>query len=275
MIQIGAFNTLRIAGKNKDGLSLTDGKTEILLPFDNFSESFEIGDDVEVFVYVNKADEIVATTKQAFGQVGEFVSLPCIDVSADGAYLDLNIEKDVFVPKKEQKRPMIVGESYVVYLYLDNLNRKLVGSSKVDKYTLEEAADLDEGDEVQILICDKSDLGYNAIINQSYMGLLYHNEIFGPLSPGEERRAWIKKIRIDGHIDLSLQASGYGHVLDTKDIIMQALEKNQGLIPLGDKSSPDEIYERFEISKSVFKKAIGALYKERKITLSDHEIRLV
>src|SRR5690606_39144135 len=115
MIQIGEFNTLRIAGKNKEGLSLSDGKNEILLPYDNFAESLEIGDNVEVFVYVNKADALVATTKKALDQAGDFVLLKCIDENPDGAYLDLGIEKDVFVPKREQKRPMIIGESYVVY----------------------------------------------------------------------------------------------------------------------------------------------------------------
>ncbi|RZK48459.1 MAG: RNA-binding protein [Pedobacter sp.] len=275
MIQIGEYNTLRIAGKNKDGLSLSDGKSEILLPYDNFKEALEIGNNVEVFVYINKTDDLVATTKKAYGQCGDYVLLQCIDEHTDGAYLDLGIEKDVFVPKKEQKRPMIKGESYVVYLYLDELNRKLVASSKVDKFAIEQAEDLEEGDEVQVLICDKSDLGYNAIIDQKYMGLLYHNEIFGLLMPGDERRAWVKKIRVDGHIDLTLQASGYGHVLDTKDVILEALAQNKGVIALGDKSNPDDIYAAFEISKSVFKKAIGALYKERKIVVGDYEISLV
>lgn len=275
MIEIGKYNTLRIAGKNRDGLSLTDGKTEVLLPFADVPPAVETGDDLRVFIFVNKAGDLQATTKIPFAEAGDFAFLMVADENQEGAFLDLGIDKDVFVPRREQKRPMFRGESYVVYLYIDALNRRITASSRLDRFVEEEDIDLEEGDEVQLLISEKTDLGFNAIINNRYIGLLYHNELFTELHAGDRCKGWIKKIRVEGKIDLTLQPSGYGHILDTKELLLQALKDHGGKIGLGDKSSPEAIYQRFQISKSAFKKAIGGLYKERLITLSDDEIRLV
>ncbi|RZL13752.1 MAG: RNA-binding protein, partial [Pedobacter sp.] len=198
-----------------------------------------------------------------------------VDANEDGAYLDLGIGKDVYVPTREQKRMMEIGESYAVYVYLDETNNRMLASSRLDKFIEEDDFDFDEGDEVSLLITEKTDLGYNAIINNRYIGLLYHNELFANLQPGEKRKGWIKKVRVEGKIDLTLQPTGFGHILDSKDVILKELKENGGTILLGDKSTPDEIYERFQISKSAFKKAIGGLYKERKITVSDFEIKIV
>lgn len=275
MIDIGKYNILRIAGKNKDGLSLSDGKHEVLLPFQEIPPGTEPGENIEAFVYVQKDGQLVATMRRPYAQVDEFAFLKVIDINDDGAFLDLGISKDVFVPKKEQKRPMELNESYVVYLYLDHLNRKIVGSSRLEKFIIEDDIDVDEGDEVQLLIVNRTDLGFNAIIDQRYMGLLYHNEVFSHPADGELRKGWIKKIRPGGKIDLTLQPSGYGHILDTKELILAELKAAKGLIALGDKSSPEDIYDHFQISKSAFKKAIGGLYKERLISLSDNEIRLL
>lgn len=275
MIAIGKFNNLRIVAKNSDGLSLSDGEREILLPYLDVPKNAELGDTLKVFVYVNKDGNTVATTQQAFAEVDNFAYLTVVDSSEDGAYLDLGIGKDIYVPVREQKRPMHKGEGYVVYIYLDESNQRLLASSRLDKFIDEEEFDFDEGDEVNLLICDKTDLGFNAIINHINIGLLYHNELFANLKPGDQRKGWIKKIRIEGKIDLSLQPLGYSHILDTKDVILKELRENGGLISLGDKSTPDEIYDYFQISKSAFKKAIGGLYKERVITIGDHEIKIV
>jgi len=156
---------------------------------------------------------------------------------------------------------------------LDEFSNRLLASSKVDQFLGDTNFDFEEGDEVDLLIVDRSDLGYNAIINDEYIGLLYHNELFTDLVPGVRCKGWIKKIRVEGKIDLTLQPSGFSHILDTKDYILEEL-KVVGEINLGDKSSPEDIYERFQVSKSAFKKAIGGLYKERLITLSDHHIKL-
>jgi len=275
MITIGKYNDLRIAAKNSDGLSLSDGNREILLPYIDVPQGLELGDNINVFVFINKDGNTIATTKKALAEVEDFAFLIAVDVNEDGAYLDLGIGKDVYVPTREQKRPMQKGEGYVVYVYLDESNERLLASSRLDKFIEEDDFDFDEGDEVSLLISEQTDLGFNAIINNRFIGLLYHNELFADLKPGERRKGWIKKVRIEGKIDLSLQPLGYGHILDTKDVILKELRENGGKISLGDKSSPEEIYSHFQISKSAFKKAIGGLYKERVITISDYEIKIV
>jgi predicted RNA-binding protein (virulence factor B family) len=273
-MEIGKYNDLRIVAKNSDGLSLSDGDKEVLLPYLHVPAGAELGDDIRAFVFINKDGNTIATTEKAKAEIGDFAFLTAVDASEDGAYLDLGIGKDVYVPTREQKRPMQKGEGYVVYLYLDEQNQRMLASSRLDKFIEEEDLDLDEGDEVNLLISEKTDLGYNAIINNRYIGLLYHNELFANLLPGDQKKGWIKKIRIEGKIDLSLQPLGYSHILDTKDVILKELRENGGKIDLGDKSSPEAIYERFQISKSAFKKAIGGLYKERIISLSDDEIKI-
>jgi predicted RNA-binding protein (virulence factor B family) len=272
---VGKYNDLRIAAKNSDGLSLSDGNREVLLPYMDVPQGIELGDDIRVFIFVNKDGNTIATTQHARAEVGDFAFLTVVDATDDGAYLDLGIGKDIYVPTREQKRPMQKGESYVVYVYLDESNQRMLASSRLDRFIEEEDFDFDEGDEVSLLISEKTDLGYNAIINNRYIGLLYHNELFSNLKPGEKRKGWIKKVRIEGKIDLSLQPLGYSHILDTKDVILKELRENGGHITLGDKSTPEEIYERFQISKSAFKKAIGGLYKERVITVGDQDIKIV
>jgi len=274
MIAIGKYNQLRVAAKNSQGLSLTDGTNEVLLPYLEVPTNIELGDDVNAFVYLNKDGSTVATLKEVLATADEFALLTVVSVTDDGAYVNIGIDKDVFIPNREQKRPMEIGESYVVFVYLDNQSNRLLASSKVDNFVEHHNFDFEEGDTVDLLIVDKSDLGYNAIINDEFIGLLYHNEVFSIIEPGQRTTGWIKTIRVDGKIDLTLQPSGFGHVLETKDYILEEL-KVVGEINLGDKSTPEEIYNRFQVSKSAFKKAIGGLYKERLITLSDHHIKLI
>ncbi|RZL32080.1 MAG: RNA-binding protein, partial [Pedobacter sp.] len=269
MMEIGRYNDLRVVAKNSDGLSLSDGDREILLPYVDVPKNTEIGDNINVFVFVNKEGNKIATTKEAFAEVDDFAFLRVVDVNEDGAYLDLGIGKDVYVPSREQKRQMEIGESYAVYLYLDESNGRMLASSRLDKFIEEEDFEFDEGDEVSLMISEKTDLGYNAIINNRYIGLLYHNELFANLQPGDYRKGWIKKVRVEGKIDLTLQPTGFGHILETRDVILKELKESGGTIALGDKSTPEEIYDRFQISKSAFKKAIGGLYKYRLITVSD------
>ncbi len=274
MIAIGKYNQLRVAAKNSQGLSLTDGTDEVLLPFQEVPSGLNLGDDVDAFVYLNKDGSTVATLKEVLATADEFALLTVVSVNDDGAFVDIGVDKDVFIPRKEQKKPMELGESYVVFVYVDDFSNKLLASSKVDQFVEHHNFDFEEGDTVDLLIVDKSDLGYNAIINNEFIGLLYHNEVFSLIEPGQRTTGWIKTIRIDGKIDLTLQPSGFEHILETKDYILEEL-KIVGEINLGDKSTPEEIYNRFQVSKSAFKKAIGGLYKERLITLSDYQIKLV
>ena len=275
MIEIGKYNELRFVKKTDMGLILTDGEKEVLLPYNHAPNNVEQGDNLHVFVYIHSDGRTVATTQAPLACVGEFALLKVVDSNENGVFMDLGIDKDVFVPEREQKRPMIIGEKYVVYVYLDEINDRMLASSKLANYVEEADFDFEVGDEVSLLISDRSDLGYSAIINQQYMGLLYHNEVFEELHPGDLRRGFIKKITSENKIDLSLQVIGFKHILDLKDSLMIELKDNNGLLSLGDKSSPEEIYRRLKISKKAFKKTIGSLYKERLIEISDYEVKLV
>ncbi|RZM27321.1 MAG: RNA-binding protein [Pedobacter sp.] len=274
MIAIGQYNDLRVVQKTEKGLILTDGDKEVLLPYHLVPTDLEIGGDLNAFVYTHKDGSLLATTKRPLAAVGDFAFLTVIDATDDGVFMDLGIDKDVYVPNREQKRPMFKGDKHVVYVFLDDSNDRMVASSRLTNFVEEDDIDLEEGDEVSLLIVDRSDLGFNAIIDNKYIGLLYTNELFDQLHPGEVRRGWVKKIRVEGKIDLSLQPMGYGHILDSKEVIFQELKASGGVIALGDKSTPEDIYERFKISKSAFKKTIGSLYKERLIVISDHEIKV-
>ena len=274
MIAIGQYNDLRIIKKTDTGLILTDGEKEVLLPYTEVPKNAEIGENINVFVYMHKDNRLVATSKRPLACVGDFAYLTVVDDNEDGAYVSIGIDKDIYVPGREQKRPMFKGDHHVVYVFLDESNDRMLASSKLLNFVEEEDIDLEEGDEVSLLIVDRSDMGYNAIIDNKYIGLLYTNELFDILNPGDQRKGWIKKIRVGGKIDLSLQPMGYGHILDTKDSVLAELKESGGVIALGDKSAPEEIYERFKISKNAFKKVIGGLYKDRLITMSDYEIRL-
>lgn len=271
----GRYNDLRVIAKTNEGFRLDGGNTQVLLPAKSATDDLKVGDTIEVFVYVNKAGQAVATTKDVFAEADSFAFLNVTDVNDDGAYLDLGIDKDVFVPLKKQKHPMEKDKGYTVFVYVDEQSGRLLASSYLANFVETETFDFEEGDEVKVLIAERTPLGYNAIINNRFIGLIYHNEVFANLKIGEKRKAWIKSIRVEGKIDLSLQPQGFSHILDTKEVILLALKENKGVIPLGDKSSPDAIYELFQISKSAFKKAIGGLYKERLITLTDEEIKLV
>jgi len=274
MIEIGKYNELRVSSKYEGGLVLTDGEQNAVLPFQHLKGTVEIGDNLNVFVFVQKDGRLGATMQKAFACVGDFAFLKVVSDGDDGTFMDLGIDKDVYVPAKEQKRPMKKGYKYAVYVYLDEQNNRLCASSMLYDFVEEDNFEFEEGDEVSLLITEETDLGYNAIINNRYIGLLYFNEVFVDVQVGDQRKGWIKKIRVENKIDLTLQPSGYGHILDSKDMIIHELEKSGGLIELGDKSTPEDIYHRFQISKSAFKKAIGALYKERLIVLSDDSIRL-
>lgn len=274
MVEIGKFNELRFIKKTENGLILTEGEKEVLLPYVFAPEGAEIGDNLHVFVYIHSDGRLMATTETPIAQVDEFAFLEVVDENENGAFMDMGIGKDVFVPNKEQKRPMKIGQKYVVFLYNDEKTERITASSYLNDFVNQDEHDFEEGDEVRLLITDESDLGFSAVINQRFMGLLYRNEVFEDLKPGDQKRGFIKKIREGNKIDLSLQVIGFKHILDLKDSLMVDLEENNGSILLGDKSSPEDIYNRLKISKKAFKKAVGSLYKERLIIVSDHEIKL-
>lgn len=275
MIEIGKYNELRFVKKTDNGMILTDGEKEVLLPYVHAPEDVELQDNLHVFVYIHSDGRLMATTETPKAMVGEFAYLEVVDESEQGSFLDMGIGKDVFAPKNDQKKPMKVGKSYVVYLYTDENSDKITASSYLTDFIDQESHELEQGDEVSLLITDESELGFSAIIDQKYAGLLYHNEVFEELHPGDIRRGFVKKIREENKIDLSLQVIGFRHILDLKDILMNQLQERGGIIHLGDKSSPEDIYSQLKISKKAFKKAIGSLYKERLVIVSDHDVKLV
>ncbi|WP_080056208.1 CvfB family protein [Spirosoma aerolatum] len=283
MIEIGRINTLTALRQTSVGFflgDLSDRKTQdfnndILLPNKYVPETLEIDDNIDVFVYTDSEDRPIATTLTPAIQRNEFATLQVVSITSAGAFLDWGLEKDLLVPHREQARPMQIGEWYVVFMYLDRRTNRLVASSKVSRFLDPDVSELQEGDEVQLLAYETTDLGVNVIINNRYKGLIYANEIFRTVQPGDPLIGYIKNIRDDGLVDVSLQKAGFENVEPNAQRILTLLKVENGFLPLTDNSPPEEIYKALEMSKKTFKKAIGTLYRERKIVLEEKGIRLV
>ncbi|SOD81656.1 CvfB family protein [Spirosoma fluviale] len=283
MITIGRINTLTALRETSVGFFLgdlldrrtQDFSNDILLPNKYVPDTLSVDDDIDVFVYTDSEDRPIATTLTPAIQRDEFASLQVVAVTSAGAFLDWGLEKDLLVPHREQARPMEVGEWYVVFMYLDESTNRLVGSTKINRFLDEDVRDLQVGDEVQLLAYELTDLGVNVIINNRYKGLVYSNEIFRTVRPGDPLIGYIKNIRDDSRVDVSLQRTGYENVEPNARRILATLRAENGFLPLTDNTSPEVIYETLEMSKKTFKKAIGTLYRERKIVLEEKGIRLV
>jgi predicted RNA-binding protein (virulence factor B family) len=275
MIQLGEFNELKALRQTDNGWYLIDEEAnEVLLPNKYVPEDFKEDTPLKVFVYKDSEDRIVATTETPLIRVNEFAFLEVKQVNNFGAFLNWGLEKDLMVPYSEQQYRMTEGESYVVRLVHDTVTDRLYASSKWNKYLVEDHLTVEEGEEVDAIITEETDLGFKAIIEDAHLGLLYKNECFRTLEPGDRLKLFIKKIREDGKIDLSLQAAGYAHVEPSAQKILDILKQNDGFLGLHDKSHPVAIAETLEMSKKTFKKAIGALYKEKLILLEENGIRL-
>ncbi|MDX9769340.1 MAG: S1-like domain-containing RNA-binding protein [Tenuifilaceae bacterium] len=276
MAEIGKTNNLRVVKKISIGCYLDGGEHgEILIPRRYVPEDIKVDEYIDVFIYFDSEDRIIATTEEPKIKLGEIAMLKVVSVTHAGAFLDWGLPKDIFVPFKEQKQRMEVDKWYIVALYIDYETNRLAASAKVDKFIDNTPPEYEVGQEVDILIYNKTDLGYSAIVNNAHWGVIYENEVFRHLSRGKQLKAYIKKIRDDEKIDLILQKPGYEKVDDISKSILDKLEKNNGVLWLTDKSAPEEIYGLLGISKKVFKKAIGALYKAKLITLEEKGIRLV
>lgn len=276
MVTIGKHNKLKIIKSVEFGLYL-DGqeKGEILLPRRYSPENFEIGDEIEVFVYLDSEERPVATTLKPFAQIDEFAFLKVNWVNQYGAFLEWGLLKDLFVPFREQKTKMQKDRHYLVYLYWDNLSQRIVASAKIEKFIDDEPIGYLPNQEVDLLIARKTDLGYKAIINNRHWGMLYDNQIFCPINLGDKVKGYIKEIRDDGKIDLLLEPIGYEKIESLAGQIVKNLQLNNGYLPISDKTSPDIIMQHFKCSKKNFKKAIGNLYKDHKITITEKGIKLL
>lgn len=275
MVEIGQMNTLKVVKEVDFGVYL-DGDVygEILLPQRYVPADCKSGSDIDVFIYFDSQDRIIATTEKPYAMVGEFALLKVVSVSRFGAFLDWGLAKDLLVPFREQKQKMIKGKSYIVYVYLDKISDRVVASSKLNKFFSKYRPDFENGDMVDLMIYELTDLGYNAIINGKHSGLIYKTEVFRSLRVGQKIIGYIQKIREDNKIDLCLQKPGYEKIEDISQKILNELIKQGGTISVGDKSSPETINELFGISKKSYKKAIGALYKKKQITIEENGIRL-
>lgn len=248
---------------------------EILLPSRYVPEDCKPGDELTVFIYLDNEERLVATTLTPFVQVGQFACLEVAWINQYGAFLNWGLMKDLFVPFREQKMKMQVGKQYVIHAHLDDESYRIVASAKVDRYLSKEKAPYEPGQEVNILIWQKTDLGFKAIIENRYSGLLYESEIFQPLHTGMTLKAYVKQVREDGKIDLVLQKPGVGKVEDFSATLLNYIREQRGRITLHDKSPAEEIYETFGVSKKTFKKAVGDLYKKHLIRLLENGIELV
>lgn len=275
-IELGKHNTLKVVKEVDFGMYLDGGEEgEILLPARYVPEDCQLGDELSVFIYLDNEERLVATTLTPLVEIGQFACLEVAWVNQYGAFLNWGLMKDLFVPFREQKMKMQVGKSYVVYAYLDDESYRIVASAKVDRYLSKEIATYEAGQEVNVLIWQKTDLGFKAIIENKHSGLLYDSEIFQPLRTGMTVKAYVKQVREDGKIDLILQKTGKDKVDDFSTTLLEHIRENGGKTPFNDKSPAEEIYDAFGVSKKTFKKAVGDLYKKHLILLQDDGIVLM
>lgn len=274
MMQIGKMNTLTVVELEDRGAWLAAGEYgELLLPKRQLPEGIKAEDTVQVFLYLDADCEPVITTDKPFAMVGEFAGLKVVNANKIGAFLDWGMKKDLFVPSREQNKPMQVGHVYLVRLQLDNEGR-MVGTSRIERFLTPADHSFKVGDEVSALPGEHSPLGIKVIVNGQYPGMLFKNEVFGRVMTGRPQTAWVKQVREDGKLDLTLQKPGLARLDDAGERILIRMKKQGGSLAVGDKSEPELIYKLLGISKGTFKKAIGGLYKQGKIVIEDNAITL-
>lgn len=276
-IRLGELNRLKIIKYVDFGFYVDGGRKygRILLPQGEITRKVDVGDEVDVFLYLDQEERLVATMRRPLAQVGEFAFLEVAWVNQFGAFLQWGLLKDLFVPFREQKMKMQKGQSYIVHVHLDPESFRIVASAKVERYLSSEVTDLKPGDKVDVLVWQKTDLGFKAIVNNKYSALIYDNQVFRPLRTGDRLEAYVHLVRPDGKIDITLQPTGQQAALDFSEVLLRYLQQNGGRTVLGDKSPAEDIYEAFGVSKKVFKKAVGDLYKRHLVTLTSEGIELV
>ncbi|HPW96966.1 MAG TPA: S1-like domain-containing RNA-binding protein [Flavobacterium sp.] len=274
-MKLGEFNTLIIDRLTKVGLFLTDNTNDVLLPLKYIPKDYKIGDEIKVFLYLDHEERPVATTLEPYIIINDFAFLRVNYTNSFGAFLDWGLEKDLFVPFKEQARPMEQGKRYLVHAYLDDKSDRIVGSSRVNKFLDNSELDLQQGDEVDLIISHITDLGTNVIINKKHKGLMYSNEIYEDLRIGDKHKGYIKTIRPDNKIDVSFQKIGVENIEPNAEVILKELKANRGFLRLNDNSHPEDIKTVLKMSKKSFKKAVGSLYKDKIIEIKEDGIYLV
>lgn len=273
-MEIGVYHTLEVDRLTEPGAFLTDGETDVLLPNKYIPQGTREGDLLKVFVYRDSEDRIICTTQIPYAEVNQFAYLKVRDTNNIGAFLDWGIDKDLLVPFREQKADLQRGYWVLVYIYLDEKSDRVAATAKVAKY-FKEVTDLSEGDEVDLLIADTTDLGLNVVVNNAHRGLIFENDIFHDVLEGDRIKGFIKQVRPDGKLDVSLRKEGLENLEIGAEHILNELKASEGFLPLHDKSDPDEIQSRLQMSKKNFKKSVGILYKKKLIELVDGGIRML
>ncbi|WP_101757649.1 S1 RNA-binding domain-containing protein [Oceanicoccus sp. KOV_DT_Chl] len=272
MAEIGRINTLAVVRESLAGVYLDGGALgEVLLPK---ARQSELASSIEVFIYPSADAALVATTKRPYAQVGEFAWLTVSEVNQVGAFLDWGLDKELLLPFAEQKYEPKVGLRVMVRVYLDN-SQRIAASTRLDRYLQHEAEEYKPGQQVDVLVADTTDLGFKAIVDNRFWGMLFHNDLNTKLSKGQRLTAYIKRVREDKRLDLTLLPPAAEQVPQLVDQIIATLKEHGGYIMVSDKSSPETIYSIFKVSKKIFKKAIGVLYKQRRITIEEKGIRLL
>jgi predicted RNA-binding protein (virulence factor B family) len=275
MIEVGAYNTLKVIRKAQPGVYLEDGAEGILLPNRWVPEGTKTGDELKVFIYHDSDNRLIATTLEPKALVGDIALMTVIDTSSHGAFLDWGLMKDLFVPKSQQISFMRKGGEYLVKLYLDKQTGRVAATERLESYLSNDPLTVEENQEVSLTVYRRSDLGWVVIINGLHTGVLYENEVFQELQPGDKLTGFIRTIREDGKLDVVAGKRGYGKVEGEADRIIRMLEENGGYLPYHDKSDPEEIYKVFGMSKKTFKMTTGSLYRQQKIVFTKTGIQLV
>lgn len=276
-IALGRRNRLSVAKRVDFGIYLDGGEVHgpILLPSRYVPEGVELGDELDVFLYLDQDERLVATTEQPLAQVGDFAWLEVAWVNKYGAFLNWGLMKDLFVPFREQKMKMVQGNRYIVYVYIDEESHRIVASAKVEKFLSNRYPRYRTGETVEVLVWQKTELGFKCIVENRHSGLLYEQQLFREVHTGDRLTAYVQNVRDDGKIDLILQPTGRKATKAFSDVLLEHLYKNGGRTTLGDKSPAEEIYAMFGVSKKVFKKAVGELYRRRLIMITDDGLHLV
>ncbi|MBS1510015.1 MAG: RNA-binding protein [Bacteroidetes bacterium] len=275
MVKVGEYNTLPVLREVAFGVYLDDGADGILLPKRFVPAGIKVGDQLNVFIYHDGEERLVATTQHPKGILGDIVKLRCISINKQGAFLDNGLMKDLFVPKSKQLRGMMPNGEYLVKIYLDEQTGRLAATEKIEPFLSNDELTVQLLEEVQLIVFRRTPIGYIVIINNRHTGVLHHNEIYRSITEGDQFKGYIKKIYPDNKIDVAAGKPGYTRVDDESGKILQLLHDNNGFLPYHDKSDPEEIYEVFAMSKKTFKMTIGNLYKQKKISLGKNGIKLL
>jgi predicted RNA-binding protein (virulence factor B family) len=274
MVKVGDYNRLKVIREVEFGLYLDDGKEGILLPKRFIPKDAKLDDELDVFVYHDSEDRLIATNQKPFAIVGEVAKLKAVSVTPQGAFLDWGLMKDLFVPRSKQMNQMYPGESYLVKIFLDERTGRVAATEKLEPLLSNDQLTVKEMDSVQLVIYRKTEIGYEVIINNQHTGILHFNEVYRDISIGDKFAGFIKKIHAENKIDVVIGKAGYQRVEDELQKILDLLGENNGYLPYNDKSDPNEIYSFFGMSKKTFKMSTGSLYKQRKIVFTKTGIKL-